>query len=403
MCDFPRNSRNGPTDIGFMAFMADPRTDPETLERDPFEGTPFRMVQRLSSGGMGDVFVVQHRELGRKFAAKVLAAGLSREPQVMDRLRLEAQALGSLHHPNIVSIVGFAQTRDARPFIVMELLSGRSLAAELRERGRLRIDAAVQFAIELLSALEAAHAIGLVHRDIKPGNLFLAEQPNGATVLKLLDFGIARVLPGAPSGAPLPLAVPTETGMLVGTPRFISPEGAWGARVDQRADLYGAGLSLYAMLAGRGPFDHFDGEDAVRGAHATQAPAPPSRYALNPVPAELDALVLRALEKNPDARFATATAFKEALQLVAGPLARPSGRLEMTLFEREAVRGRRRDPLPGPLPANACSLRLHPCAALRVTPARRPSFVAKVGVFLSGMVVSGLLVAAIYAALRGGG
>src|SRR5687768_5897737 len=98
-----------------MAFMADPRSDPERIDSDPFEGTPFRMIQPLSSGGMGEVFAVEHRELGRKFAAKVLAAGLSREPQVMDRVRLEAQALGSLHHPHIVSIVGFAETRDGRP------------------------------------------------------------------------------------------------------------------------------------------------------------------------------------------------------------------------------------------------------------------------------------------------
>ena len=386
--------------------MADPRTDLETLEGDPFDGTPFQMVHRLSSGGMGEVFVVEHRELGRKFAAKVLAARLSREPQVMDRVRLEAQALGSLDHPNIVSIVGFAETRDGRPFIVMELLSGRSLAGELRKRGRLRVEIAVRFAVELLSALEAAHAVGLVHRDIKPGNLFLAEQPNGATALKLLDFGIARVLPGAPPGAPLPLAVPTETGMLVGTPRFISPEGAWGARVDERADLYGAGLSLYMMLAGRGPFDHFDGEDAVRGAHATQAPAPPSKYAFDPVPAELDALVLRALEKNPDARFATATAFKEALQLVAELLARPSGWLETTNFERDTALGDGSQAVfPMPMPANSCPLspRPNPRAALRVTRSRRPSLVAKVGVFVVGLVGSCLLVAAVYAALRGGG
>lgn len=266
---------------------------------------------------MGEVYLVEHRQLFRTFVAKLLHATFVSYPQVVDRVRLEAQALGQLNHPNVVSATGFGTSADGRPFLVLEHLKGRTLREELAERGALPLGEALGYTLALLDGLAAAHALGIVHRDIKPDNLFLAQAGGGERILKILDFGIARVLPTAPASAPQPLALPTETGAVIGTPRFLSPEGALGARVDTRADLYAAALMLYTMLAGRGPFDHVkEGEDLIR-AHAKEVPAPPSRYSATPLPAGMDDVLLKALAKDPAERFQTAEALSAALRSVA--------------------------------------------------------------------------------------
>lgn len=313
--------------------MTDP--SPEAIVPDPFEGTSLRAIRRLGGGGMGEVFVVEHRELGRCFAAKILHARLAALPHVVDRMRLEGQTLARLSHPNVVAIQGFDTTPEGRPYLVIELLSGQSLTDTLQARGALPVGVAVRYGKELLSGLAAAHDIGVVHRDVKPDNVFLAESlERGAPVLKLIDFGIARVLPTAPPEAPKPLVIPTATGEVLGTPRFLSPEGALGLRVDERADVYGAALVIYTMLTGRGPFDHVETEAAVLGAHVNETPAPPSEHALEPVPAELDALLLRALSKEPAARFGSAREFEAELEKVDALLARPAGWLETTAYRR---------------------------------------------------------------------
>jgi serine/threonine protein kinase len=294
--------------------------DPLPATEDPFLGTPYRAVRRLAAGGMGEVFVILHRELGREFVAKLLHGRFAADGRLLDRMRIEAQALGRLDHPNIVSISGFGTARDGRPFLVMERLHGQTLAAELAARGRLPVHEAVAYARQLLMALSAAHTIGVVHRDIKPDNLFLVSPSSGVPFLKVLDFGVARVLPGYDEHAPQPLALPTDTGIVVGTPRFVSPEGATGAKVDQRADLYTAGLVLYTMLAGRGPFDHLRGEAELLTAHASVRPAPPSTVAGVPLPPALDGAVLHALAKRPEDRFQTAQEFIEALDYVTASL-----------------------------------------------------------------------------------
>ncbi len=311
--------------------MTDP--SPEAIVPDPFEGTSLRAIRRLGAGGTGEVFVVEHRELGRCFAAKLLRAPLAAVPHIVDRLRLEGQTLARLNHPNVVAIQGFDTTPDGRPYLVIELLAGQSLTETLRTGGALPVRLALKYGKELLSGLAAAHEIGVVHRDVKPDNVFLAQSPHrSAPELKLIDFGIARVLPDAPVEAPQPLVVPTATGAVVGTPRFLSPEGALGLRVDERADIYGAALVIYAMLTGRGPFDHVESEEAVLGAHLNETPAPPSEHALEPVPAELDALLLRALSKDPNGRFGSAREFKAELEKVDALLASPAGWLETTAY-----------------------------------------------------------------------
>jgi serine/threonine protein kinase len=289
---------------------------------DPLAGTPYAAVERLGAGGMGEIFLVEHRALRRRFVAKLLRESYAASPQLVDRMRLEAQSLGRLRHPHIVGVAGFGATEAGRPYLVLEHLEGRTLAEELADRTRLSVSEALKYTGELLSALAAAHDLGIVHRDVKPANLFLWDGPGGRS-LKVLDFGVARILPNAHADAPMPLCVPTDTGIVIGTPQFVSPEGALGTRVDARADLYSAALILYTMLAGRGPFEDVRDQEQILRAHASEPPPPPSAFTEGPLPEALEGLILQALEKDPEHRFTTARAFSAALARVATDLSEP--------------------------------------------------------------------------------
>jgi serine/threonine-protein kinase len=330
---------SGVTDVLFVKSRAEPMADgPSAESTHPLlVGSPYDFVEKLGQGGMGEVLLVEHRELGRRFVAKVIHSFLGRDAELVDRMRVEAQALARLNHPNIVTVTDFRTAPDGRPFLVMEQLRGCTLAEELCRRRLLRVSEAVTFARQLLSGLGAAHAIGVVHRDIKPANLFLHEDRDQSRLVKLLDFGLAKVLPGVSARAPRPLVVPTAPRMLMGTPRYVSPEVALGQPVDARSDLYSAGLVLFVMLSGRGPFDHLTGEMRLLSAHAMAQPMPPSCYAPEPVPPELDHAVLKALRKHPDERFQSAEEFEQLLGEVAERLERPTGWLVTTAFEAPSV------------------------------------------------------------------
>jgi serine/threonine-protein kinase len=280
---------------------------------DAFSGTPYRLLRRLGQGGMGDVFLVEHRELGKEMVAKVLQRGLADDARLLDRVRLEATTLARLNHPNVVQISDFRRATDGRPFIIVEHLRGRSLKAELAERGALTLFDALDLAHQALAGLAAAHALGIAHRDVKPDNLFLSRNKEGVVTLKVIDFGLALVLPGASAGAPLPLSLPTESGSVLGTPRYLSPEAAQGKRVDHRADLYAIALILYEMVAGRGPFD---GQRDLLGAQRSEPPLLLSQLTQRPVPTEFDAVIERGLRSNPEQRFQSATEFQRELELL---------------------------------------------------------------------------------------
>ncbi|MFZ5895565.1 MAG: serine/threonine-protein kinase [Myxococcota bacterium] len=261
-------------------------------------GRPYRPVRFLGRGGMGEVWVVEHTTLGRRFAFKIQHAHVV---QFADRARVEAEIMGRIRHPHVVEIVDFWTSADQRPCIVMELLQGRSLWDELLEHPRLPMQEAVQWTCQALSGLAAAHSLGVVHRDIKPENLFLHEARGLGRVLKILDFGTARVLP-TNVHAPVQPSTRTASGAMVGSPRFMSPEGARGERVDVRADIFSIGLVLYTMLVGETPFD--------RGSHKVD---PPSRHTETEIPSDLDVAVLRALREDPAERYQTADEFIAAL------------------------------------------------------------------------------------------
>ena len=302
-----------------------------------FPGTPYRALKRLGHGGMGEVFLVVHEEIGRQLVLKLLHRRFAGDAQILDRVRVEAHSLAQLHQSNIVQVTDFRVMQNGTPFLVMEYLLGRTLKEALRAQGAFVLPDALDFVHQALSGLVAVHALGIVHRDIKPDNLFLSEEVDGTITLKVLDFGIARVMPGVSAEGPQPLAIPTQTGAVIGTPRYLSPEAALGKRVDHRADIYSLALVFYEVLAGRGPFEHLKSDFLT--AHSVEDPAPPSQYAKHPIPAEVDAVVLRGLAKNPSERYQTAAEFQREVERLWVLLNNSQG-LETTVLapERSNIR-----------------------------------------------------------------
>lgn len=280
------------------------------------DGTNFRAIARLGSGSMGEVIEAEHITLKRRVVVKLLLPAFASDAGMADRLRLEAQAAAALGgHPNIVEVIDFGKTPAGRPYLVMERLQGRTLRQELRARGPWPVVEAIGLARQLLHGLAAAHGAGLVHRDIKPDNLFLCERgADGERRLKILDFGIVKVALGR---GPAPLALPTAEGLAIGTPRFLAPEQAQGRPIDSRADLYAVGCVLFWMLTGRDPFQHHIGLFPLIHAHVNEPPRPPSAVARQAISAALDRVVLRALAKKPDDRFCNAEAMTAALDALA--------------------------------------------------------------------------------------
>jgi eukaryotic-like serine/threonine-protein kinase len=257
----------------------------------------------LGQGGMARVHQGLDRQLGRQVAIKVLAPPFDRDGEFVERFRREARAAAGLSHPNIVAVFD-SGSDDGTHFIVTELVEGETLADRLRRDGPMPPADAVAVAVDIARALAAAHARGLIHRDIKPGNVMLL--PDGR--VKVVDFGIAR----AAGSDTL-----THTGVVLGSTAYLSPEQAGGQPVDERADLYSLGCVLYEMLTGHVPF-RADTPIATMYRHVNEDAPPPSTIA--PVQRELEDVVLRCLEKDPKRRFASAAELEAAL--LAVPLAR---------------------------------------------------------------------------------
>lgn len=268
---------------------------------DQVPGTPYLVVARIGQGGMGSVYEVEHRELGKRFVLKALLDQFCQREDLVQRLRNEWRSLGRLEHPNIVSVSDAGMATNGAPFYVMERLQGESLAGALARLGRLSLLDSMRLAAEVLEGLAAAHEIGIVHRDVKPPNIFITQ--TGAA--KLLDFGIAKLT----DGAALEL---TGRGIAIGTPRYMSPEQAAGERVDGRADLYAVGLVLFEMLTGNGPFDGCESHEVFL-AHITRQP-PRLSDLLEGIPPELDGLVASLLAKRPHERPQSAATAAGALR-----------------------------------------------------------------------------------------
>ena len=267
----------------------------------------YRLVSELGQGGMGVVYVAEHTQLGRPAALKMLLPQFSSDETIVQRFFNEARAASAIDHPGIVEIYDFGKHTDGRAYIVMALLKGETLQERIA-RGALTPVEGATIVAQVASALAVAHARGIVHRDLKPDNIFLVpnEMMPGGVQAKLLDFGIAKLTDDRAS-------FKTQTGSLIGTPAYMSPEQCMGrADLDHRTDLYALGCILFHVLCGRPPFVSEAGAGPLIDAHLRD-PAPDPR-GFNPYVSEpLAAIVRRLLEKDPAARFQSATELREAL------------------------------------------------------------------------------------------
>jgi serine/threonine protein kinase len=279
---------------------------PPPVEVDPLVGMrmgSFRLVRRVGRGGMGSVYLGEHVSIGSRVAVKVLHEHLTRYPELVQRFHAEARAVNLIGHENIVSIFDMDSTAP-RPYLIMEFLEGAPLSAWVGTA--LSAGAVVPVLMQVCDALHAAHARGIVHRDLKPDNIFLVKRGRGMPFVKVLDFGIAKLV-----DASMP---ETVAGIIVGTPEYMAPEQSLSRRLDGRADLYAVGVIAYQLLTGRLPFPD-EGLTAQLVAHQTRMPPAP-RTLCPSVPAALEAVVLRALAKDPEDRFASALALRAALEQV---------------------------------------------------------------------------------------
>nr|WP_309221697.1 protein kinase [Streptomyces sp. Act143] len=278
----------------------------------------YQLRDLLGEGGMASVHLAHDTMLDRPVAIKTLHTELGREQAFRERFRREAQAVAKLTHTNIVSV--FDTGEDAldgstMPYIVMEYVEGRPLGSvldeDVRQFGAMPADKALKITADVLAALEISHEMGLVHRDIKPGNVMMTKRG----VVKVMDFGIARAMQSGVTSM-------TQTGMVVGTPQYLSPEQALGRGVDARSDLYSVGIMLFQLVTGRLPFEA-DSPLAIAYAHVQEEPAAPSSINRS-LPPAVDALVARALKKNPNERFPSAEAMRdECLRVAASFQAAP--------------------------------------------------------------------------------
>jgi len=275
----------------------------------------YRVEHVLGVGGMGIVVAAMHLELDERVAVKFLAPNMPAPPDAVARFVREAKAAIKIRSDHVVRVLDSGKLESGAPYIVMEYLDGRDLHAVLEDEGPLSIDTAVDYVLQACDAIAAAHALGIIHRDLKPGNLFLTKRGDGSGLVKVLDFGISKVMGGSAISAPAGL---TTTTTIMGTPAFMSPEQLRSTRhVDARADIWSMGTILFALLTGEPPYA---GESTADIAAKIIRDSPPPLRALRPdAPEGLEKVIACCLEKDPDARFSGIAELAEALLPFAPP------------------------------------------------------------------------------------
>jgi serine/threonine-protein kinase len=273
----------------------------------------YKLLRLLGDGGMGSVYEAEHLRLGTHVAIKVLHSDLARRAGLIERFLQEARVSAQIRSPHVVHVSDVEATPDGIAFLVMELLQGEPLSAVVKRERTLPVATACEYTLQILQALEAAHSLGVIHRDLKPDNVFVTFE-GGKPVVKLIDFGIAKLKRAEGSTAPAAKNL-TVAGMLMGTPEYMAPEQAYSAAdIDVRADLYSVGVMLYEMLSGQTPAQ---GEDPrVVVLKVERGEVPPLVHLAPGVPPEVAGLVHRAMAPRPEMRFASAAEMRLALEAV---------------------------------------------------------------------------------------
>jgi serine/threonine-protein kinase len=306
----PPPAHNTPVDLeAIAAFKTLP--SPASHADDPLIGQEplgqYRIVKKLGEGGFGSAYLAEQLGVGRKAVIKILHPDLLRVEEVTKRFEREATILASLDHHHIVRLYNFGALEDGRLFLAMEYGGDITLETEIRRSGRLDADRALRIAEQVCEALQEAHEHGVVHRDLKPGNVLLSHKGTRDWA-KVVDVGIARMVSAQDIGGTPRL---TKTGAIVGTPAYFSPEQARGLTADGRSDLYSLGIALYEMLTGALPIHGVTPMDFIR-AHCVDEPEPLTRHGLS-VPAYIEEVLFKALEKDPDQRYQSAEEMHDAL------------------------------------------------------------------------------------------
>ncbi|PKN26527.1 MAG: hypothetical protein CVU65_05415 [Deltaproteobacteria bacterium HGW-Deltaproteobacteria-22] len=270
----------------------------------------YRLIRKLGGGGMGDVYLGEHTVIGKQVAVKVLHPQYSEDREVVERFLQEARSASRIGHANIVDIADYGQSEEGLVFLVMEYLEGEELGDILHREKRIPWQRARKIAIQICNALQAAHDKSIIHRDLKPGNVFLTTFANQHDFVKVIDFGIAKII-DENEGARM-----TKTGMILGTPDYMSPEQATGRPLTCSTDIYSLGVILYEMLTGTAPFDS-DSFMGVLSQHMFDPPQPlRERCPEAIIPEVLDNITMKTLAKKPEERFASMQEFADTLRAV---------------------------------------------------------------------------------------
>jgi len=273
----------------------------------------YHVVKKLGEGGMGQVYLAEHVKMGRRSAIKVMNPSMVHDPDAVARFNREASNASRITHPNVCAIYDFGETPEGLIYLAMEYIEGEALTDLLEREGALKVPRAVHIFRQVADALQAAHDLGIVHRDLKPDNIMLTKNKGGADVVKVVDFGIAKAVSGDESGQKV-----TKTGLVVGTPEFMSPEQLSGDKLDGRSDLYSLALVFYKMLAGELPFK----ADTVQETMIKRLTDEPAKLAATrpdlPFPAGLQEVLDNALARTPVDRYQTVSKFGQDVASVTG-------------------------------------------------------------------------------------
>jgi serine/threonine-protein kinase len=286
---------------------------------DPFPGRliagNFRIERLIGQGAMGNVYKAEQISLGKAVAVKVLHAHLMDDEKLVGRFKREAKSASKLNHPNSIQIIDSGQDKDGTLYIAMELLDGRDLAQVIRDEFPLSLPRVVRIMTQVMSALDEAHAHGVIHRDLKPSNIMLIERRGEKDFVKVCDFGIAKAT-SADGKDDDRQQMLTIQGLVCGTPEYMSPEQARAEVLDGRADLYSAAIILYQLVTGDIPFKA-DSPMGIVSRHLAETPVRPSERRPDlPIPKAIDELILRGMEKDRQRRFVTAVDFRAALEAI---------------------------------------------------------------------------------------